>query len=64
MTTAHHPCATVGYEDGYWHVIVDERVASEHSTKKAAIEAAKNVDGVNTVMAFTKGCSNIKTISC
>jgi len=51
----------VGFEDGEWHVTVDERTDSKHDTKQNAISAAKNLD-VNTVMAFTKGNSNFETI--
>ncbi|AFH22149.1 hypothetical protein OSG_eHP18_00195 [environmental Halophage eHP-18] len=61
---AHHPCATVSFEDDEWHVITDKSVHSTHETKKEAIATAKDVDGINTVMAFTKGNSNINTISC
>jgi len=59
---AHHPCATVGFENGDWQVVVDERVHSNHETKEEAITCARNIEGVNTVMAFTKGNSNIETI--
>lgn len=58
--------ATVGYdaERGNWSVCHGERVASEHSTKQNAIDAAKDIESVNSVMAFTKGNSNMKTINC
>lgn len=56
--------ATVGWdsESDEWSVCVGERIHSEHDTKQAAIDEAKGIDSVNTVMAFTKGNSNIKTI--
>lgn len=56
--------ATVGYdaESDNWTVCHGERVASEHDTKQNAIDAAKELDPVNSVMAFTKGNSNFTTI--
>jgi hypothetical protein len=56
--------ATVGWEKASdtWAVCVGERIYSEHDTKKNAIQEAKDINSVNTVMAFTKGNSNIKTI--
>jgi hypothetical protein len=56
--------ATVGWdsESDDWSVCVGERIHSEHDTKQAAIEEAKAIDSVNSVMAFTKGNSNFRTI--
>jgi len=56
--------ATVGWnkDSNTWSVCVGERIDSEHSTKKNAIAAAKELESVNTVMAFTKGNSNMETI--
>jgi hypothetical protein len=58
--------ATVGWDSDTdeWSVCVGERVHSEHGTKQAAIDEAKTLETVNTVMAFTKGNSNMKTIRC
>jgi hypothetical protein len=58
--------ATVGWssDTDQWSVCVGERIHSEHDTKQAAIDEAKTIDSVNTVMAFTKGNSNMKTIRC
>jgi hypothetical protein len=56
--------ATVGWDSDTdtWSVCVGERIDSEHDTKQAAIDAAKELDSVNSVMAFTKGNSNFRTI--
>jgi len=58
--------ATVGWDkdSDTWSVCVGERIDSKHSTKKDAIAAAKELESVNTVMAFTKGGSNMKTVRC
>jgi len=57
--------ATVGWvsDSDTWSVCVGERIHSEHETKQDAIDEAKRIDSVNTVMAFTKGNSNMKTIN-
>jgi hypothetical protein len=56
--------ATVGWDSDTdtWSVCVGERIDSEHDTKQGAIDAAKELDSVNSVMAFTKGNSNFRTI--
>lgn len=56
--------ATVGWdsESDEWSVCVGERIDSTHDTKENAIEAATEIESVNSVMAFTKGNSNFKTI--
>lgn len=58
--------ATVGWDSDKdeWAVCVGERIDSRHNTKQNAIDAAKEIGSVNSVMAFTKGNSNMETIRC
>ena len=58
--------ATVGYDSDAqeWSVVYGDAYHSKHDTKQAAIDAASEIDTVNTVMAFTKGNSNMKSIRC
>lgn len=55
--------ATVGYDNDTdeWSVCHGERVHSNHDTKQDAIAEAKDIEPVNSVMAFTKGNSNFQT---
>lgn len=56
--------ATVGYDsdEDYWSVCYGDKIHSKHETKEEAIETATDIDPVNSVMAFTKGNSNVRTI--
>lgn len=58
--------ATVGYDSDAddWTVCYGERVESRHGTKQEAIDAATDIETVNSVMAFTKGNSNFRTVRC
>lgn len=58
--------ATVDWDedDDDWSVCVDERVDSTHERKKDAVAAAKELDDVHTVLAFTKSNTNFDTIRC
>lgn len=58
--------ATVGYDSDAdeWTVACGEGIESRHKTKQDAIDAATEIETVNSVMAFTKGNSNFRTVRC
>jgi hypothetical protein len=55
--------ATVGYDNDTkeWTVAHGDTIQSRHDTKQDAIAEAKDIESVNSVMAFTKGNSNFQT---
>lgn len=58
--------ATVGFDSdaSEWVVCYGDAETARCETKDAAIGEATSIETVNTVMAFTKGKSNMNTIRC